>query len=174
MSVAGSPSLALMSVEVSRNNQGVSRRLSAPHINSRDPPQGPSTNPTPSKPTFYLKLYPWMTQPEDPPPKDPSDNIIRCPYPTNSCAETLPKNPVIWRRHLANKHGLTKDSVPQTCQWPECGMTMGGRSLNRHVLMKHMDFKTSCPHCKVRRRYDHMEKHISNCSSNPAREVDRN
>jgi len=153
-------------------------RSPTPQINYLDArsSQGPSVqppSPKPSKPPLNLKLYPWMTQKESPPPRViviPED-MIKCPYPTNDCTEILPKNLVSWRSHLGKKHGLVKDSIPQTCQWPGCGRTMGGRSLNRHVLMNHMDFKPSCPHCKVRRRYDHMEKHISNCSSNPAREV---
>ena len=173
MSIAYSPSLTFVSVNISQNN----RRSSAPHIGSRNLPsdQGPSVQPPapkPSKPP--LKLYPWMTQRESSPPQDTPDDMIKCPYPTNDCTETLPKNAEMWRRHLGRKHGLAKDSVPQMCQWPGCGMTMGGRSLNRHVLMSHMDFKPKCPYCNVRRRYDHLEKHILNChSSNPAREVDK-
>ena len=179
MSIAGSPSLTSMSIDVSQNDHEASRRQSAPHIDSRSSlsDQGPSDRPLapkPSKPPPKLKLYPWITRRESPPPRVTSNNTIKCPYPTNDCIETLPRNMVAWRRHLANKHGLVKDSVPQTCQWPGCGMTMGGRSLNRHVLMKHMDLKPSCPHCKVRRRYDHMEKHILNCPSHPARGVARN
>lgn len=177
MSIANSPSLAFVSVDVSQNNYGTSRRSSAPDIDNRNVPsdQGPSVQPVapkPSKPP--LKLYPWLTQKESSPPRYTSQETIKCPYPTNDCTETLPKNMVTWRRHLGRKHGLAKDSISQSCQWPGCGMTMGGRSLNRHVLMTHMDFKTSCPHCKVRRRYDHLERHISRCSSNPAREMNKN
>lgn len=94
---------------------------------------------------------------------------IRCPYPTNDCTDALPKNLVVWRRHLANKHGLVKDAAMQICQWPGCERAMGGRSLNRHVLITHMDFKTNCPYCNERRRPDHMEKHIAKCLENPAR-----
>lgn len=172
-SSADSRSLAFVSVDVSRNNYGAPRRLSAPHIDSRSVPsdQGlpiETPPPKPPKPPLRLKLYPWMTQRESSPPRRTTpDDMIKCPYPTNGCTETLPKNMVVWRRHLTKKHGLVKDSVPQTCQWPGCTMTMGGRSLNRHVLMNHMDFKLSCPHCKVRRRYDHINKHILNCPSNP-------
>ncbi|KAF9644978.1 hypothetical protein BDM02DRAFT_811251 [Thelephora ganbajun] len=179
MSIAGSPSLAFISVDVSQNNHAASRQLSAPHIDSRDLPsdQGPSVQPPapkPSKPPLGLKLYPWLTRKESSPPREAPNDMIECSYPTNDCTEILPKNMVIWRKHLTRKHGLVKDSIPQTCQWPGCGMIMGGRSLNRHVLMNHMDFKPSCPHCKVRRRYDHLERHISKCSANPAREVDEN
>jgi len=157
-----------------------SRRLSAPLIYSRDlpPDQGPSKEPPPpkpSKPPLNLKLYPWMTRKESPPPpRDNSNDMIKCPYPTNNCTETLPGVLITWRKHLAKKHGLVKDNVPQMCQWPECGMTMGGRSLNRHVLMRHMDLKPSCPHCKARRRFDHMDKHVLNCPSHPARGVSGN
>lgn len=183
MSIADSPSLTFASIDVSRNDRGASRRVSAPHIDSRDlpPDQGPSAGPSvgpspskPSKPPLNLKLYPWINRPDSPPPpppRDTSDDMIKCPYPGNDCTETLPKNMITWRRHLANKHGLVKDTVPQMCQWPGCGMTMGGRSLNRHVLMKHMDLKLICPHCKGRRRYDHMDKHILNCPSHPAKGV---
>ena len=180
MSIAGSSSLTFAPIDVSRDNYGVSRRLSAPHIDSRDlsSEQGPSTKsslPKPSKPPLNLKLFPWITRPDSPPPppppRDTSDEMIKCTYPTNDCIESLPRNMITWRRHLASKHGLVKDNVPQMCQWPGCGMTMGGRSLNRHVLMKHMDLKPSCPHCRMRRRYDHMDKHILNCPSHPARGV---
>ena len=179
MSFTDSPSLSSVSVDVSQNNYGTSRRSSAPDIDSRNipPDQGPSVQPPapkPSKPPLNLKLYPWLTRKESSPPRYNSEEMIRCRYPTNDCTETLPKNMITWRRHLGKKHGLAKDSIPQTCQWPGCGRSMGGRSLNRHVLMNHMDFKPSCPHCKVRRRYDHLEKHISNCLSNPAREADKN
>lgn len=173
MPIASSPSLAFVAVDPSQNNHGVPRRSSAPHIDSKDLPSDkrPSADlspPNPSKPTLTLKLYPWITLQESPPPPR-GTCTIKCPYPTNGCVEALPKNLVIWRRHLINKHGLSNDGVVQTCQWPRCGMTMGGRSLNRHVLMKHMDFKPTCPHCKVRRRYDHLDKHILNCPSHPAR-----
>lgn len=176
MSIADSASLAPMSIDVSHNNYGAPKRFSAPHIGIRNLPsdQGPSVQPPPpkpSKPPLNLKLYPWMTSKESPPPRAVPEDMIKCPYPTNDCTEILPKNLVRWRTHLGKKHGLAKDGITQICQWPGCGRAMGGRSLNRHVLMNHMDFKPSCPHCKVRRRYDHMEKHLSKCSSNPAREV---
>ena len=180
MSIAGTPSLTLSSADVLRNDSVASRRLSAPHIDIRDLPseQGPSDKPLPpkpSKPRLNLKLYPWMTRKESPPPpRDTSNDMIKCRYPTNNCTETLPGIMVTWRKHLAKKHGLVKDSVPQLCQWPQCGMTMGGRSLNRHVLTTHMDLKPSCPHCKIRRRYDHMDKHVLNCPSHPARGVGGN
>lgn len=176
MTIVDNPPVAFVSVDVPQNNYGAPRRSSAPNIDSRNIPsdQGPSVQPPapkPSKPPLNLKLYPWLTQKESPPPRYTPGGMIKCPYPTNDCTEILPKNMITWRRHLGQRHGLVKDGISQTCQWPGCGMTMGGRSLNRHVLMNHMDFKPSCPHCKVRRRYDHLEKHISNCSSNPAREV---
>ena len=178
-SIDDTPSLALVSVNVSQNNCGASRRSSAPNIDNKILPsdEGPPIQPIapkPSKPPLNLKLYPWLTQKESSPPRYASGEMIKCCYPTNDCTETLPRNMVIWRRHLGKYHGLARDSIPQMCQWPGCGMTMGGRSLNRHVLMNHMDFKPSCPHCKVRRRYDHLEKHILKCSSNPAREVKKN
>jgi hypothetical protein len=178
MSTADGPLLAPVPVDVSQNNCGVSRRSSAPNIDSRILPseQGPSVQPIapkPSKPPLNLKLYPWLTKKESSPPRYTPGEMIKCPYPTNDCTETLPKSMITWRRHLGKKHGLVKDGITQTCQWPGCGRAMGGRSLNRHVLMSHMDFKPSCPHCKVRRRYDHLEKHISKCSSNPAREANK-
>ena len=176
-SIVNAPSLASVSIDVSQDNYEASRRSSVPHIESKSVPlgQGPSvqplTTPKPSKP-LALKLYPWMTQKESSPPRRAT--LIKCPYPTEDCTETLPKNMITWRRHLGKKHGLAKDNLHQTCQWPGCGMTMGGRSLNRHVLMNHMDFKPSCPYCNVRRRYDHMDRHILNCSANPARELEVN
>ena len=180
MSIAGTPSHTLSSADGSRNDSVASRRLSAPHIDIRDlpPEQGTSDKhlpPKPSKPPLKLKLYPWMTRKESPPPpRDTSNELIKCSYPTNDCNETLPGIMVTWRKHLAKRHGLVKDSVPQLCQWPQCGMMMGGRSLNRHVLTTHMNLKPSCPHCKIRRRYDHMDKHVLNCPSHPARGVGGN
>ena len=178
MSIAGTPSFTHGSVDAPRGDYVASRRLSAPHLDIRDLPplQGPSDKPPPPKPSkapLNLKLFPWMTRKESspPPPRDTSNDMIKCSYPSNDCAETLPGIMVTWRKHLAKKHGLVKDSVPQMCQWPECGMMMGGRSLNRHVLTRHMDLRPSCPHCKVRRRYDHMDKHVLNCPAHPARGV---
>ncbi|KAF9786274.1 hypothetical protein BJ322DRAFT_1058654 [Thelephora terrestris] len=70
------------------------------------------------------------------------------------------------------KHGLLDDGTPQRCGWHGCRVTMGGRSLNRHVLMNHLDFKTSCPYCKLRLRTDHVSVHLSKrCRANPAKEV---
>jgi len=179
VSTADNPSLASVSVDVSQNDSEAPRRSSAPQIDSKNLPsdQGPPLRPIapkPSKPPLALKLYPWMTQKEISPPRATLQETIKCPYPADDCTETLPKNMITWRKHLSRKHGLAKDSIHQTCQWPGCGMTMGGRSLNRHVLMNHMDFKPSCPHCNVRRRYDHMDRHLLNCSANPAREVNNN
>lgn len=157
-------------MNASQSNE-VSRRFSAPNIDPKymPPRQEPVPKTPPSNPpNSPLKLYPWMTRKESPPRRQPK---IRCPYPTYDCTEVLPKDMVMWRKHLAKKHGLVKDDVPQTCQWPGCGRTMGGRSLNRHVLFTHMDFKTNCPYCKDRRRLDHLEMHIAKCPENPARVV---
>lgn len=170
MSVAGNQSFEFVSMNASQGRDEVSRRFSAPNIEMKCMPmssdQGPilRTPPKPSNPP--LKLYPWMTRKESPPKK----TSIKCPYPTNDCVETLPKNMAVWRKHLAEKHGLARDSIPQTCLWPGCGRVMGGRSLNRHVVITHMDFKTNCPYCRERRRPDHLEKHIAKCPDNPARE----
>lgn len=180
MSIANRPSFVSVSVDASRNAYGSYRRASTPQINGRNHPPNRrlSTQPPAPKPPgapLNLKLYPWLTQKEVPPPQhtDTSDEMIRCPYPTKGCTDTLPNDIVVWRKHLGKKHGLTRDSIPQTCQWPTCGMTMGGRSLNRHVLVTHMDFKAVCPHCNLRRRYDHLDKHLLSCTSNPDRAADK-
>ena len=177
MSIVDRPSFVSVSVDASENTYGAYRRASAPQINNRNRPsdQGLSTQPPTTKPPkapLNLKLYPWLTQKDISPPRRTPEVMIKCPYPTNGCTDTLPRNIVAWRRHLGKRHGLSRDSIPQTCQWPGCGMTMGGRSLNRHVLVTHMDFKGTCPHCRLRRRYDHLDKHILSCASNPNRVAD--
>lgn len=167
MSIAGGRSFDPTSM-----NPDLSKRFSASDIEVKykPPGQGSITQPPlPKPPNSPLKLYPWMTRKESPP---PPKTMIHCPYPTNDCTVSLPKDMVLWRRHLTKKHGLVQDSTPQTCQWPDCGLTMGGRSLNRHVLMTHMDFRTGCPYCGARLRADHMIKHIKNCSDNPAKEAE--
>lgn len=172
MSIAGGQSFAHVSMNASQRNGEGSRRFSAPNIGMECVParQGPTAQPPPKQqkpPKPALKLYPWMTRREIPPPKG---LMLQCQYPTNDCTETLHKNMGLWRKHLAEKHGLKKDDTLQTCQWPGCGRTMGGRSLNRHVSMTHMDLKTNCPYCMRKRRPDHLEKHVEQCSYNPARE----
>lgn len=153
-------------MNVSRSNSRTSRRFSAPNIEiKRVPLDRGQITPKPPKPP--LKLYPWMTKKECSPPREP---MIKCSYPTNNCTETLRKNLAVWRVHLADKHGLANDATPQQCQWQGCGRTMGGRSLNRHVLMIHMELKTSCPYCNERWRPDHLEKHVEKCRENPARD----
>ena len=171
VSIAGGQSFAFASVDRTQNNYRAARRFSAPHIKYVPPHQAPTSPPPPPKPkppNTPLKLYPWMTKKECSPPRE---TTIKCPYPTNDCTDVLPSNIVLWRRHFSKKHGLARDKIPQECQWPGCGRWMGGRSLNRHVLTHHMDFKASCPYCKARRRDDHLEKHLSKCKLNPAREI---
>ena len=154
-------------MNISWNSQELSRRFSTSNIEIKYPPPDPgkTIQPPPKPPTPSLKLYPWMTRKESPPPQR---EMIKCQYQTNNCTETLPRSLVLWRRHFAKKHGLVKDAVLQVCQWPGCGITMGGRSLNRHVLVNHMDFKSSCPYCEERLRSDHMKKHLERCTENPA------
>ena len=166
ISIAGNPSYTRVPMNTPRSNYPTSRRFSAPNIQIKYTPedQGQVT-PKPQNPP--LKLYPWMTRKEVPPQREP---MVKCPYPTNDCTEILRKNLTVLRVHFAEKHGLTKDATLQTCQWPGCGRVMGGRSLNRHVLMTHMDLKTRCPYCNVRWRPDHVEKHVEKCRENPARE----
>ena len=170
MSVAGSNPFVRVHINAPQRYEAVSWRFSVPNIEiKRMPSEEVTVNQTPPKktPSSLLKLYPWMTRKESPPKRE---TRIRCPYPTNNCTEALPKNMAVWRKHLVDKHGLAKDTILQTCQFPGCERTMGGRSLNRHVLFTHMDFKVHCPYCRKQRRLDHLEKHIKNCPENPARQ----